>query len=244
MERSCRRFGRGAGPDLTEAVRTGWRRAAGSRTIDARRLYRSLVDHREGYEMAYGALTSFLDVFGPGGRLSVTATWGGHKRIGLGDGGAGSGPAGRPAAARRMARATAASVLPRGPDRPPAVVWFAAGSWHNTAENLRLGAPVGMSAAASRPRARPGSPRAMRSCAVSPYPITRGSGPRLFEAGRRSAVPSPAQRGVPSQGSGSWPVRCRPSSSGRTCILRSNRGGAAGLPSGSKRPVNLMADML
>ena len=52
--------------------------------------------------------------------------------------GAGSGPAGRPAAARRMARATAASVLPRGPDRPPAVVWFAAGSWHNTAENLRL----------------------------------------------------------------------------------------------------------
>ena len=42
-----------------------------------------IVDHREGYGVAYGALTSVLDPFGPGSRLSVPATWGGHKRIGL-----------------------------------------------------------------------------------------------------------------------------------------------------------------
>lgn len=42
-----------------------------------------IVDHREGYGVAYGALTSFVDTFGRGGRLSVPATWGGHKRIAL-----------------------------------------------------------------------------------------------------------------------------------------------------------------
>ncbi len=52
--------------------------AAGRRLMVA-----PIVDHREGYGVAYGALISFVDAFGPGGRLSVPATWGGHKRIGL-----------------------------------------------------------------------------------------------------------------------------------------------------------------
>ncbi len=42
-----------------------------------------IVDHREGYGVAYGALTSVVDASGPGSRLSVPATWGGHKRIAL-----------------------------------------------------------------------------------------------------------------------------------------------------------------
>ena len=52
--------------------------AAGRRLMVA-----PIVDHREGYGVAYGVLTSFVDAFGPGGRLSVPATWGGHKRIAL-----------------------------------------------------------------------------------------------------------------------------------------------------------------
>ena len=52
--------------------------AAGRRLMVA-----PILDHREGYGVAYGALTSFVDTFGPGGRLSVPATWGGHKRIAL-----------------------------------------------------------------------------------------------------------------------------------------------------------------
>ena len=51
--------------------------------VGRRLMVAPIVDHREGYGVAYGALTSFLDVLGPGGRLSVPATWGGHKRIGL-----------------------------------------------------------------------------------------------------------------------------------------------------------------
>lgn len=42
-----------------------------------------ILDHREGYGVAYGVLTSFVDTLGRGGRLSVPATWGGHKRIAL-----------------------------------------------------------------------------------------------------------------------------------------------------------------
>ena len=42
-----------------------------------------IVEHREGYGVAYGALTSFIDPFRSGSRLSVPATWGGHKRIAL-----------------------------------------------------------------------------------------------------------------------------------------------------------------
>ena len=42
-----------------------------------------IVDHREGYGVAYGALTSFMDTFGSGSRLSMPATWGGDKRIAL-----------------------------------------------------------------------------------------------------------------------------------------------------------------
>ena len=42
-----------------------------------------LVEHEEGYGVAYGALTSVVDAFGSGSRLSVPATWGGHKRVAL-----------------------------------------------------------------------------------------------------------------------------------------------------------------
>lgn len=49
--------------------------AAGRRLMVA-----PLLDHREGNGVAYGALTSFVDTFGPGSRLSVPATWGGHKQ--------------------------------------------------------------------------------------------------------------------------------------------------------------------
>ena len=42
-----------------------------------------IVEHEEGYGVAYGALTSVVDAFGSGSRLSVPATWGGHKRIAL-----------------------------------------------------------------------------------------------------------------------------------------------------------------
>ena len=52
--------------------------AVGRRTMVA-----PIVDHREGYGVAYGVLTSFIDALGRGGRLSVPLTWGGHKRIGL-----------------------------------------------------------------------------------------------------------------------------------------------------------------
>ena len=41
------------------------------------------LDHEEGYGVTYGALTSVLDPFGPGTRLSVPATWGGHRRVAL-----------------------------------------------------------------------------------------------------------------------------------------------------------------
>ena len=51
--------------------------------IGRRLMVAPILDHREGYGVAYGALTSFLDVFGSGSRLSVPGTWGGHKRIGL-----------------------------------------------------------------------------------------------------------------------------------------------------------------
>ena len=52
--------------------------------VGRRLMVAPIVNHREGYGVAYGALTSFLDVFGPGSRLLVPATWGGHKRIGVG----------------------------------------------------------------------------------------------------------------------------------------------------------------
>ena len=42
-----------------------------------------MVEHEEGYGVAYGALTSVVDPLGAGSRLSVPATWGGHKRIAL-----------------------------------------------------------------------------------------------------------------------------------------------------------------
>ena len=52
--------------------------AAGRRLMVA-----PILDHREGYGVAYGALTSFVDTFGTGSRLSVPATWGGHRHIAL-----------------------------------------------------------------------------------------------------------------------------------------------------------------
>ncbi len=55
----------------------------GLAAVGRRLMVAPIVDHREGYGVAYGALTSVVDTLGPGGRLSVPATWGGHKRIGL-----------------------------------------------------------------------------------------------------------------------------------------------------------------
>ncbi len=52
-------------------------------TVGRRLMVAPILDHREGYGVAYGALTSLVDVFGPGSRLSAPATWGGHKRIAL-----------------------------------------------------------------------------------------------------------------------------------------------------------------
>ena len=51
--------------------------------VGRRLMVAPIVDHREGYGVAYGALTSVMDTFGSGGRLSVPATWGSHKRIAL-----------------------------------------------------------------------------------------------------------------------------------------------------------------
>ena len=51
--------------------------------VGRRLMVAPIVDHREGYGVAYGALTSFVDAFGAGSRLSAPATWGGHKRIAL-----------------------------------------------------------------------------------------------------------------------------------------------------------------
>ena len=51
--------------------------------VGRRLMVAPIVDHREGYGVAYGALTSVVDAFGAGSRLSAPATWGGHKRIGL-----------------------------------------------------------------------------------------------------------------------------------------------------------------
>ncbi len=51
--------------------------------VGRRLMVAPIVDHREGYGVAYGALTSVVDALGVGSRLSVPATWGGHKRIGL-----------------------------------------------------------------------------------------------------------------------------------------------------------------
>ena len=42
-----------------------------------------VLEHEEGWGVAYGALTAVVDPFGRGSRLSAPATWGGHKRIAL-----------------------------------------------------------------------------------------------------------------------------------------------------------------
>lgn len=42
-----------------------------------------ILSYDEGYGFTYGARTSFVEVFGSDGRISVPATWGGTKRIGL-----------------------------------------------------------------------------------------------------------------------------------------------------------------
>ena len=51
--------------------------------LGSRMMVAPILEHEEGYGVAYGALTSVVDAFGPGSRLSVPATWGGHKRIAL-----------------------------------------------------------------------------------------------------------------------------------------------------------------
>lgn len=70
---------------VREAPGARWRNpvARALAGVGRRLMVAPIVDHREGYGVAYGALVSLIDVFGPGGRLSAPATWGGHKRIGL-----------------------------------------------------------------------------------------------------------------------------------------------------------------
>ena len=46
-------------------------------------LFLPVFDYTEGYGVTYGGHTSFVDVLGEGGRLSVPARWGGTKRIAL-----------------------------------------------------------------------------------------------------------------------------------------------------------------
>ena len=46
-------------------------------------LFLPVFDYTEGYGVTYGGQTSFVDVLGEGGRLSVPASWGGTKRIAL-----------------------------------------------------------------------------------------------------------------------------------------------------------------
>ena len=46
-------------------------------------LFLPVFDYSEGYGVTYGGHTSFVDVLGEGGRLSVPATWGGTKRVAL-----------------------------------------------------------------------------------------------------------------------------------------------------------------
>ena len=42
-----------------------------------------ILSYDEGYGLSYGVRTSFVDMLGRGGRLSVPAAWGGRKRIAL-----------------------------------------------------------------------------------------------------------------------------------------------------------------
>lgn len=46
-------------------------------------MFLPIIRYDEGYGMSYGARFSFVDALGPGSRVSVPATWGGDKRVGL-----------------------------------------------------------------------------------------------------------------------------------------------------------------
>lgn len=52
-------------------------------SVGRRMMVAPIVNHKEGYGVAFGALTSVLDAFGSENRLSVPVTWGGHKYIAL-----------------------------------------------------------------------------------------------------------------------------------------------------------------
>jgi len=49
--------------------------------IRTRAMFLPLLDYTEGYGVTYGVQTSFVDVLGDDGRLSVPMTWGGTRRI-------------------------------------------------------------------------------------------------------------------------------------------------------------------
>jgi outer membrane protein assembly factor BamA len=49
--------------------------------LRTRALFLPLLDYTEGYGVTYGVQTSFVDVLGDNGRLSVPVTWGGTRRI-------------------------------------------------------------------------------------------------------------------------------------------------------------------
>lgn len=44
-------------------------------------MFLPILDYTDGYGLTYGARVSFVDVLGPGGRLSVPATWGGTRQV-------------------------------------------------------------------------------------------------------------------------------------------------------------------
>ena len=46
-------------------------------------MFLPIIRYDEGYGMSYGARLAFVDTLGPGSRVSVPATWGGDKRVGL-----------------------------------------------------------------------------------------------------------------------------------------------------------------
>jgi hypothetical protein len=48
-----------------------------------RALFLPILDGEDGYGFTYGVLTAFPNVAGPRSRLSIPASWGGHKRVGI-----------------------------------------------------------------------------------------------------------------------------------------------------------------
>lgn len=70
---------------VRERPGAGWRNpvARALAAVGRRVMAAPVLEHEEGWGVAYGALTAVVDPFGRGSRLSAPATWGGHKRIAL-----------------------------------------------------------------------------------------------------------------------------------------------------------------